>query len=241
MQPTYLPWLGYFDLIDQSTVFVFLDNVQFSKQSWQQRNRIRTDKGMGWLTVPVRTKGRHGQLIREVEIRRSNSFPKDHIRTIEQAYSKGLFFKTYFPRLRELLSVEESSLCRLNISFIQWLANELGINSRLEVTSALRAEGKRSELLADICLRVGANVYLSPMGSAEYLTVERQTFEQNNIEILFHNFSHPTYRQVYPPFMPHAAAIDLLFNEGTKSLEIIRSGRRPSFTLEDIMRQRHIL
>jgi len=79
------------------------------------------------------------------------------------------------------------------------------------------------------------------MGSAEYLTVERQTFEQNNIEILFHNFSHPTYRQVYPPFMPHAAAIDLLFNEGTKSLEIIRSGRRPSFTLEDIMRQRHIL
>jgi len=236
MQPTYLPWLGYFDLIDQSTVFVFLDDVQFSKQSWQQRNRIRTDKGLGWLTVPVRTKGRHGQLIREVEIRRSNSFPKDHIRTIEQAYSRSPFYKTYFPRLRELLSVEESLLCTLNISFIQWLANELGIKSRLEVSSELRAEGKRSELLADICLRVGANVYLSPMGSAQYLTVERQVFEKNNIEVLFHNFSHPTYRQVYRPFMPQAAAIDLLFNEGARSLEIIRSGRRASFTVEDILR-----
>lgn len=238
MQPTYLPWLGYLDLIDQSSVFVFLDSVQFSKRSWQQRNRIITHNGLQWLTIPVKVKGKRDQLINQVEIVNSAEFPNAHLRTVEQAYSKSPFFQAYFPGLKELLSSGESLLHKLNINIIRWLARELGIEARFELSSELGVKGKKADLLADICLRVGANVYLSPMGSAEYLIVELQEFDKHNIEILFHNFSHPTYRQVYRPFMSHAAAIDLLFNEGAKSLEIIQSSRRPSFTLEDILWQR---
>ncbi|MBI4965619.1 MAG: WbqC family protein [Desulfomonile tiedjei] len=237
MQPTYLPWLGYFDLIDQSTVFVFLDNVQFSKQSWQQRNRIRTDKGLEWLTVPVLTKGRRGQLIRDVEIRRSNSFPKDHVRCMEVNYARSPFFHKYFAGFEALLLRNCSTLGELNVGVIRWLASEIGIDARFEVATEIDAQGSRSELLANICEEVGANIYLSPVGSASYLTTEHGAFERKNIEVVFQNFDHPEYRQVFKPFMPYASCIDLLFNAGERSLEIIRSGRRPAITFSKMLEQ----
>jgi len=238
MQPTYLPWLGYFDLIDQSTVFVFLDNVQFSKQSWQQRNRIRTDKGMGWLTVPVKASGRSQQLIRETEIVFSSFFPRKHLHVIEQNYLKAPHFHLYWGKLQKILTDGENLLCQLSMRLVQWLAAEFRISAHFEISSELGAKGKRSDLLVDICKRLGAKTYLSPVGSAVYLRQEYKVFEENQIQIVFQNFNHPTYHQAYEPFVPYASAMDLLFNEGDRSLEIIRSGRRPSFTLEDILRQR---
>lgn len=234
-QPTYLPWLGYFDLIDQSDVFVFLDTVQFSKQSWQQRNRIRTAKGLEWLTVPVRRKGRTHRLIREIEIGQSPSFPRHHIRAIELSYSQAPYFKSYFPKLQEILTEREALLYQLNMRLIRWLACELGIEANFELSSTLGCEGKRSELLVEICKQVDASVYLSPLGSASYLTEEYALFQRNGIEILFHNYDHPAYPQVYKPFIPYASVLDLLFNEGKKSLEVIRSGRKELLTLQELL------
>lgn len=235
MQPTYLPWLGYFDLIDQSTVCVFLDNVQFAKRSWQQRNQIRTPKGLEWLTVPVRVKGQYHQLISEVEIVQHSSFPQDHRRAIELNYGRARYFDTYFPSLQEILTEGETLLCELNLRLIRWLASEIGIEARFELSSVLGAQGRRTELLVDICQRVDASLYLSTIGATAYLAEECEIMQRNNIELLFHNYEHPAYRQVFEPFIPYASALDLLLNEGHKSLDIIRSGRKEPLTLQDIL------
>src|SRR5690242_14000816 len=125
-QPTYLPWLGYFDLIDQVDLFVFLDNVQFEKQSWQQRNRIKTPTGLQWLTVPVAFRGKFGQLIKEVEIR-DPEFCKNHLRAIELNYRRTPFFDSYFPELKEHFAsiTSRSLLADLNIRLIEWIVNIL--------------------------------------------------------------------------------------------------------------------
>ncbi|MCI5156948.1 MAG: hypothetical protein D3906_00645 [Candidatus Electrothrix sp. AUS1_2] len=225
MQPTYLPWIGYFDLIDQSDHFIFLDNVQFTKRSWQQRNRIVTAKGLEWLTVPVKVKGRLKQLISHVAIDNDAFFYRKHLRAIELNYRKTPFFDIYFPQLESILS-SCPLLCELNTILIRWTAEQLGIQGRFYTSSTLDVTGKRSELLVNLCNVLGGNVYLSPQGSAEYLLEDKQLFDQNKINIMLHNYEHPSYRQIHEPFTPYATALDLLFNEGGNSLAIIRSGRK---------------
>lgn len=224
-QPTYLPWLGYFDLLDQVDAFVILDHVQFEKQSWQQRNRIKTPQGLQWLTVPVMFRGRFGQSICEVEIRDRESWRK-HLRTIELNYRRAPFFADYFQELAERLGGECSHLLELNVRLIEWFMNVLGIRTPLCFSSRLNVQGKRTELLANICSFLGATTYVSPIGSAGYLLREIDLLEHRSIEIRFHNYEHPEYQQMFPPFVAYASVLDLLFNEGGRALEIIRSGRR---------------
>ena len=233
-QPTYLPWIGYFDLIDEVDMFVLLDNVQFVKQSWQQRNRIKTAAGLQWLTVPVAFRGRFGQLIRDVEIR-GTDFCHDHLRAIELAYRRSPSFAKYYADLQEHL--QESSaglLVDLNIGLIRLLMQLLGISTPLLRASTLNVSGKRTELLANICHCVGAREYLSPLGSATYLLPEQHILLDRGITISFQNYVHPEYRQLHTPFEPFASAIDLLLNCGDDSRAIIRSGRRAPYSPEQL-------
>jgi len=224
-QPTYLPWLGYFDLIDQVDAFVFLDNVQFEKQSWQQRNRIKTPTGLQWLTVPVAFRGRFGQLIQDVEVRDCD-FWRNHLRAIELNYRRSPFFDDYFPELSARLSCSQGAhLSDLNVRVIEWFMNVLGIQTPLSFSSSLGQAGKRTELLANLCSALGATQYISPLGSAVYLLKEIDVLLNRSIEVVFQNYAHPQYRQMFPPFCPYASAMDLLFNEGPHSLEVIRQGR----------------
>jgi hypothetical protein len=230
-QPTYLPWLGYFDIIDQSSDFVFLDNVQFEKRSWQQRNRIRTPNGLEWLTVPVCVKGRFDQLIREAQIMESDIFPRGHLRAVELNYRRAPFFNKYYPGLHDVMVRFTRSLDRLNINLIQWLCDVLGIEFTFRTSSELKAEGKRSSLLTDVCEKVGAEFYLSTEGAKSYLMSDCEEFRRKGIQLSVHHYDHPRYKQLYRPFLPYATVIDLLFNEGDRSLEIIRSGRKEAFVL----------
>lgn len=227
MQPTSLPWIGYFDLIDQSDVFVFLDNVQFGKQTWQQRNRLRSSSGLEWITIPVLIKGRFGQMIKDVEINQSVFFD-GFLKQLRQNYSRAAYFKKFFG---EFSSVFENAyklgkLCDFNIAIIEWLCLKLSLPAVFLRSSQLKASGKRSELLVSILKELGAGYYISPAGSSVYLDQEYGIFAENNIPIFYQNYVHPQYTQVYKPFIAYASCIDLLFNEGEKSLEIIRSGRR---------------
>ena len=236
MQPTYLPWVGYFDLIDQVDVFVFLDDVQFEKQSWQQRNRIRSSTGLEWITVPVLIKGRFGQVIRDVETN-GQDYVSKHVRKLAFAYGKAAFFDEYGERLSGVLaqSSESQKLCDVCLEMIQWLCSQFGIQKRFVCSSDLAVPGKRSERLVNLLREVGAKRYLSPLGSKDYLWDDRDIFANAGIDIEFQAYDHPTYRQVYQPFEAHASAVDLLYNEGPQSLEIIRSGRRPSLAFEEVM------
>ena len=233
-QPTYLPWIGYFDLIDQVDLFVFLDNVQFAKRSWQQRNRIKTNQGLRWLTVPVLCGGRFAQLIKDVQICDSH-FCNDHIRALEHAYKGSPFFQTYFSELT--LRIEQSReglLVELNLNLIHWAMEVLGLTTPLIRASTLDVSGKRTELLASICEAVDARQYISPLGSAGYLIPEQKLMRDRGIELYFHNYEHPEYSQLFSPFEPFASIVDLIFNEGTHALSVLRSGRRPPFSCEEI-------
>ncbi len=229
-QPTYLPWMGYFDLIDQVDMFVVLDNVQFEKQSWQQRNRIKTPSGLQWLTVPVKFRGRFGQLIHDVEIREPQ-FWRNHVRGIELAYRRAPYFDQYFPRLSRLLEERSTSrLMDLNFSLLRWLLDMLEIQTPLVTSSSLRQSGKRTELLGNICQTLGATEYISPLGSATYLLPEQDILHRRGVEVFFQNYDHPVYRQLFTPFEPFASVIDLLFNEGGRALEVLRGGRRECYS-----------
>lgn len=225
-QPTYLPWLGYFDLMDQVDIFVLLDTVQFEKQSWQQRNRIKTATGLQWLTVPVKIKGRSLQRIEEVEIA-ERDYWKKHVNQLRGHYRSAKYFEEFFPQFQAVLAegAEQGNLAELNIRLIEWFASILGVATRRVRSSSLGVEGKRSGLNLALCEALGGNSYYSALGSAVYLLADTEIFERRGLDIFFQNYRHPEYAQQFPPFLAFASVIDLIFNEGGRSMEIIRSGR----------------
>lgn len=224
------------DLVDQVDTFVLLDNVQFERQSWQQRNRIKTPAGLQWLTVPVRFRGRFGQLINEVEIR-DIEFWRNHLRAIELSYRRAPFFDDYFDELSFRIAARGPCpplIADLNVRLIEWFMDVLGIQTRLLRASQLKETGKRTELLANICASLGATQYVSPLGSADYLLREMDVLFGKGINVQFQHYEHPRYRQLFPPFCPYASILDLIFNEGEQSLGILRSGRQTSFLPEEV-------
>ncbi len=233
-QPAYLPWCGFFDLVDQVDQFVFLDDAQFVKQSWHHRNRIKTPTGLQWLTVPVAYHGRLGQPISEVIIR-DPQFWEKHARAVEVNYGKARYFHLYYPPLREILQRYSSGgqLLDLNIDLIEWLAGELKITTPVVRSSSLSTDGQRSFKLVSICKLLGATEYVSPR-SAVYLLDDLSLFAESDLQVRFQNYMHPTYDQRFAPFAPYASVLDLLLNHGPASREILQSGRALALRPEDV-------
>ena len=225
MQPTFLPWLGYFSLIDKVDEFIFLDNVQFDKRSWQQRNKIKTKTGASWLSVPVLSRGRSEQLLKDVQILKEGKlFPLEKIkRAIQQNYSKSQYFEDYSARIFQIMDTENRLLCNLNIKLIEEMCHLLKINTNLKKASDLDCSGSKASLLVNICKKVGADTYISPPGSKGYLD-ETDLFELEGIQINYHEYNHPKYQQRFKDFLPYMSIIDLVFNMGHESISTIRSG-----------------
>lgn len=226
-QPTFLPWLGWFDLADQVDFLILLDDVALSKQSWQQRNRIQTPDGLSYLTVPIRTAGKFGQRICDTEII-GDKFVKKTLRTVAQNYRRAEHFERYYPEFCAVLenSVASGSLCGLNCGLIDWLAAQLGVFTPSVRSSQLGVGGKRGNHVAMLCEHVGAKRYISPAGAEDYLIEDRTEFDRRTIAVEVHVYEHPVYRQCFQPFEPYASALDLLLNEGDRAGPILRSGRR---------------
>lgn len=231
MQPTYLPWIGYFDLMDQVDCFVFLDDVQFAHRSWQHRNRIKSPRGLELLTVPVVRQGLSDQLILEARVAEP-LFWRKHLRAVETNYARAPYFGEYRDELRGVFESwgAHGSLCELNLALVETMRRWFGITTELRRSSHLSVAGKRSERLLAICLTLAAREYRSPMGSADYLLDDVQLFRGSGVQVTFHSYVHPEYAQLYPPFVPYATALDLLFNEGPVALKILRSGRRAALS-----------
>lgn len=229
LQPTFLPWLGYFDLVDQADVLVVLDDVALSKQSWQQRNRIRTAQGLEWVSVPVRTAGKLGQRIVDAMVA-EGPFASKLERTIATNYSRAPCFQEYFPGFRDALAAGMASgrLVDLNLALLDWLSGCMGIATRMVRSSGMATEGRRGGYVAQLCEDLGARRYLSPAGAEGYLMEDRAEFERRGIDVQLHAYEHPAYRQAFEPFMPFASALDLVLNVGAEAGRVVRSGRRPS-------------
>lgn len=220
MQPTYLPWSGYFGLMQEVDLFIFLDNVQFSRRSWQQRNQIKSPSGPIWLTVPVQKKGKRDQLISEIEIDSSTVFNTSHQKSIQACYSKTEYFKKYSPDLFDLYKNPGTLLADLNINIISYIKDSLGINTRIMRASELPVSGIKDELLASICSQVGATEYLSPPGSYEYLK-DSAAFKRSKIPVIYLKYAHPVYYQMHSEFFPYMSCIDMLFNCSEESAPMI--------------------
>jgi len=220
-QPQYLPWLGYFDKIDRSDAFVFLDNVQFKKNEWQNRNKIKTSENWQWITVPVIHK--FGQEICEVKINNTVTWGKKHLNTIITNYSKAPFFREHVEFFEKTFARKWQYLADINIHVIQYLTEALGISYKKFVRASEYALSEEpTERLTDICKQMKGDAYLSGKDGANYLDLDK--FEKEGIQVIFQDYKHPQYPQLYGNFTPYLSVIDLLFNCGPESLSILRKG-----------------
>ena len=223
MQPTYLPWLGYFALMHSVDKFVLLDTVQFSRRSWQQRNQIKTANGELMLTIPVISKGKRDQLIRDTKIDMERDFIENHIKAIIFNYKKAKYFKSYSDQIFDIMLLKHESLFLLTSELINLFKGFLSINTELIFASQFENVGVKDELLANLSGQVGASKFISPPGSKNYIE-NSKFFDGKNISIDYLKFTHPSYCQLYEPFLPNMSIIDLIFNCGPESLLIIENG-----------------
>tara|TARA_B100001175_G_C19460150_1_gene616069 strand:+ start:385 stop:1086 length:702 start_codon:yes stop_codon:yes gene_type:complete len=221
-QPTYLPWHGYFGLIDFVDEFVFLENVQFSKRSWQQRNKIRDNKGEIYLTLSVKTKNKYYQKINEVELDNFYEVKQKHLETIRQNYSNAKYFDLYFPNFQKIMEENFNKLSDLNKRLILYFCRELKINTKISTDRDYTFQTKNIEYLKDICLKKSCSTYISTEGSKKYFT-DLSNFPKTDIKIKYFQFKDMKYLQCYDNFTPRLSIIDLLFNLGPESLNYIRN------------------
>ena len=228
MQPTWLPWMGYFDLINQVDLFVFLDIVQFSNQSWQCRNQIKTRQGSKWISLPVSTgtMERHHSQYNDHPSRIPH---KEVPKTLQQEYSGARAFKSEFPGLTEHLSDISDGAClaEVNIDFIHFAMDRLQIPTQTVRAETLPEFDGRVMRLIEICRLFNADTYVSAPGSADYIGREGvKCFEEAGIDLVFQRYDHPIYQQWGAGFLSSMSIIDLLLNVGEQAGAILRSGHR---------------
>lgn len=217
-QPQYLPWLGYFDKIRQADVFCYLDSVQYKKNDWQNRNRIKTSQGWQWLTVPVRFK--YPEKICEVKIDPTVNWRKKHLQALITNYHRAPFFDRYIGIFEQIYSEDWESVAELNICIIERLKDTLGLGAKPAIKSSnLELSEDPTDRLIEICREVKAEIYLAGQDGIQYMDLER--FKANGIQVVIQNYKHPVYSQLFNGFESHMSVVDLLFNCGPESLEIM--------------------
>jgi hypothetical protein len=227
-QPEAFPWLGFFDKLARADVLVLLDSVQFRKNYFQNRNRIRTADGWVWITVPVLTAGRASQDIAAVEINATVDWRAKIRRAVTLHYGRARHFAALRGPLFEILERPWERLAELNLAVIAWLAEALGIRRRMVRASELGAAGARSELLVDLCGRLGATEYISGISGRTYL--DESLFVKAGIAVRYQEFHHPVYPQCYEPFVPCMSALDLLFTHGPEAGPLLLAPDSPRLT-----------
>ena len=222
-QPQYIPWLGYFDKIAKSDAFVFLEEVQYKEREFQNRNKIRTDRGALWLTVPVISKGLGKQKISDVFIDHDIDWRKQHLESLKAYYGRAAYFKKYIRFFEDLYDWKWERLGKLNVLIARFMLKELGINTPLYFESELGTTATKTERIIELCLKMKADKYLFGSGGRDYL--EEEKFKRAGITLVYQEFEHPVYRQQYmrdkDHFLAHLSTVDLLFNEGSDSRNVL--------------------
>lgn len=222
MQPGYLPYSGFFELMSRVDTFVIYDDVQYDKGSWRNRNQIRNKQGALWLTVPVLTSGMSIQAINDVQIDNRRDWRRKHLMTIEQCYSKAKYFHEYIDIFKDIYEEKYDILLDINMTLIYCFCAILEIRTEILFSSNLKSKGRKTDRIIKICKELDANVYISANGAKSYL--DEKCFEEEGIALTYQNYKHPQYTQVHhEDFVSHLSVIDLLFNCGQESKEILLS------------------
>lgn len=218
LQPSYIPWRGYFDQIAKADIFIFYDDVQYDKHGWRNRNRIKSHQGGQWLTIPVHSKGviADNIPINAVDIIWTTDWNTRHLRAIEQAYSKAPYFKEYAPWLEEVYSRHIEKLADFTIPLTVELARKLGnCHTKFMRSSELAASGQKTYRLIEILSQVGATHYISGPSAQSY--IENDKFQAAGITLEYMEYNYPEYPQLYPPFDPYVSILDLLLMTGPEA------------------------
>lgn len=218
VQSSYIPWKGYFDLMRRVDELVLLDDVQFTRRDWRNRNRIKTPQGLKWLTIPVETKGHYRRAIEEIRVS-DPAWSSRHWTTLRHAYAKAPSFAEYAPRVEELYrTATQERLSVINHRFILALRDMLGIATEVTRSTDYGGSGRKSERLVSICRAAGAAEYLSGPSARAYL--DEGQFEAREIRVRWMDYTgYPEYEQLHPPFEHQVTVLDLLFHTGARALE----------------------
>ncbi|MCX5796583.1 MAG: WbqC family protein [Elusimicrobia bacterium] len=231
-QPVYLPWLGLFHKIALSDAFCSFDDVQYLKRDWNSRNQIKTASGPIWLTVPVLSTGHREKPIREIEIDNSSDWRRKHWKSIHLNYKKAPYFSRYADYFEEVYRTDWKYLTDLNEAMLKWFLKELGIKAHFHKASDLHFEGHKSGLVLDMCRKMHADLYIFGILGKDY--AKEDEFSPAGIKIYFQDYKHPVYPQLHGDFVPYMSIIDLLFNCGDSSFDILMSGNIAKCELPDI-------
>jgi hypothetical protein len=222
VQSNYVPWRGYFDLIASVDEFILLDDVQYTRRDWRNRNRIKTPRGPQWLTIPVRVSGRYTQLICDTEVD-DRAWAKRHWEIVQLNYGGAPGFDYAREFVEEMYrSVPGTGLSEINRHFLERICGRLGIETPLTDSRTYAAEGTKSERLIDLCRRAGATEYLSGPSAKAYLDEER--FAAAGISVSWFSYGpYPEYAQAHPPFEPQVSILDVLLCTGEDAPQFVRS------------------
>jgi len=220
LQSNYIPWKGYFDMMNMVDEFVLYDTAQFTKNDWRNRNLIKTSLGLSWLTIPVRHS--ISQTIDEIQID-DKHWGKKHFKTLTTNYSKAKFFKNYTDIFQKLyLYNEEIYLSKINYKFICEINNILEIRTKITWSSDYELFGERSQKLLNICKQANATEYISGPAAKSYL--DEEIFRKENINVTWMDYSgYAEYNQLFPPFEHGVSILDLIFNEGENAKKYMKS------------------
>jgi len=221
LQSNYIPWKGYFDLINMADEFIFYDEVQFTKNDWRNRNKIKTHTGIQWLTIPVRQESL-SQKIKDTQIT-DIYWNKKHWNAISINYSKAKYFKEYKDIFEELYrKSDEKYLCEVNYKFIKLICNILGINTQINWSSNYQLIEGKTERLVSICKQAGASHYVAGPSSKNYL--DERLFKHEEISIEYIDYTnYPEYNQLHGQFVHEVSVIDLILNEGPNAPRFMKS------------------
>ena len=221
-QTGYIPWLGFFHKVALADVYVHFDQVQYTPKDFINRNKIKTSNGSCWLTVPVLKKGHREKNIAEIEINNTEKWREKHWKTIYANYKRAPYFNRYAQFLNDLYHTNWQRLTELNFYVLIWLLKELDIKTKVVRAGDYNFEGSKSDLVLNMCKQLGANTYIFGSQGINYADIN--SFEMAKIKPVFQDYQHPVYNQLCGDFVPYMSVLDLLFNEGPNSLDIIMSG-----------------
>lgn len=224
IQPCYIPWKGYFDIINSVDEFIIYDDVQYTKRHWVNRNKIKTPQGLQWLTIPVNVKGRHKQKINEVTIV-NHYWRKKHWKSIDFAYKKTAFFESYRHVVEGLFfNGSERNLLEINKSFIVKICLILGIQTKISVASDYNYEEYTDNVsnVINLLKKANASIFINSPTAKQYMN--ESMFIPHGIQLLWADYlGYPEYTQLYPPFDHHVSIIDLIFNTGDDAPKYMKS------------------
>lgn len=221
IQSNYIPWKGYFDIIQMVDEFMLFDEAQYTRRDWRNRNKIKTPQGAQWLTIPVQVKGKFLQRIDETEVTDS-AWVDEHLKSLRHHYARAACFKDYFPRIEALYQevAAETYLSQINYLLLKGICEMLGITTRLTWSTDYQTVEGKTDRLISLCQQCGADEYISGPSAKDYM--DEPLFERSGIKLTYMDYSgYPEYPQLYPPFDHAVSIIDVILHMGADARQYI--------------------